>query len=235
MRYGTAAAASPAKAVVLRPAGTKAVDAALLLAEMAVPHPARPTRPGALRLAHAPLPQLQRLMGLDERLQGMAARPVVVPETIVVNRGKVYLSAASPAACGTLGISVQPTPPHSPTAKGIVERTFGTIDALLCRHLPGYTGSDVTRCGPAAETGACFSVTQLQDLLDERLVHYHHRPHEGLCHPTSCPLCPYVRKGNWKDLSDLPESAENGGGRSANPPGRTADDSAAHSGLAVDA
>ncbi|WP_405680192.1 transposase [Streptomyces sp. NBC_01238] len=104
-------------AAVLRPAGTKAVDAALLLAEMAVPHPARPSWPDALRLSHAPLPQLKRLMGLDERLQSAAARPVVVPETIVVDRGKVYLSTAFSAACETLGISVQPTPPHAPAAK----------------------------------------------------------------------------------------------------------------------
>ncbi|CAM5640160.1 hypothetical protein [Streptomyces afghaniensis 772] [Streptomyces afghaniensis] len=171
-------------AAVLRPAGTKAVDAALLLAEMAVPHPARPTWPDALRLAHTQLPQFQRLLTLDERLEGAAARPVVVPETIVVDRGKVYLSEAFTAACETLGISVQPTPPHAPAAKGIVERTFGTINALLCQHLPGYTGSDVTRRGPDAETEACFSVAQLQDLLDEWLVHYHHRPHEGLRHPT---------------------------------------------------
>lgn len=123
-------------------------------------------------------------MSLDERLQGAAARPVVVPETIVVDRGKVYLSTAFTAACETLGISVQPTPPHAPAAKGIVERTFGTINALLGQHLPGYTGSDVTRRGPAAETEACFSVAQLQDLLDEWLIHYHHRPHEGLRHPT---------------------------------------------------
>ncbi|SMF87511.1 Mu transposase C-terminal domain-containing protein, partial [Streptomyces sp. Amel2xC10] len=171
-------------AAVLRPAGTKAVDAALLLAEMAVPHPARPSWPDALCLAQTQLPQLQRLMGLDERLQGAAARPVVVPETIVVDRGKVYLSTAFSAACETLGISVQPTPPHAPAAKGIVERTFGTINALLCQHLPGYTGSNVTRRGPDAETEACFSVAQLQDLLDEWLIHYHHRPHEGLRHPT---------------------------------------------------
>ncbi|WP_254886084.1 DDE-type integrase/transposase/recombinase [Streptomyces sp. NA02950] len=149
-------------AAVLRPAGTKTVDAALLLAEVAVPHPARPTWPDALRLAHAQLPQLQRLLTLDERLEGAAARPEVVPETIVVDRGKVYLSAAFTAACETLGISVQPTPPHAPAAKGIVERTFGTINALLCQHLPGYTGSDVTRRGPGAETEACFSVAQLQ-------------------------------------------------------------------------
>ncbi|MEW2051077.1 hypothetical protein [Streptomyces sp. NPDC005476] len=69
-------------------------------------------------------------------------------------------------------------PAHSaPAAKGIVERTFGIIDALLGGHLPGCTGSDVTRRGPYADTGACFSVAQLHDLLDERLIRYHHRPH----------------------------------------------------------
>ncbi|SHM27010.1 Mu transposase C-terminal domain-containing protein [Streptomyces yunnanensis] len=67
--------------------------------------------------------------------------------------------------------------------KGIVERAFGTINALFCQHLPGYTGSDVTRRGPDTEKDACHSVAQLQDLLDEWLVHYHHRPHEGLRHP----------------------------------------------------
>lgn len=67
--------------------------------------------------------------------------------------------------------------------KGIVERTFGTINHLFCQHLPGYTGSDVTRRGPDTEKDACYSVAQLQDLLDEWLVHYHHRPHEGLRHP----------------------------------------------------
>ncbi|WP_437043996.1 Mu transposase C-terminal domain-containing protein [Streptomyces sp. enrichment culture] len=106
-----------------------------------------------------------------------------LPETIVVDRGKVFVSAAFTAACEHLGISVQPAPPHAPTAKGIVERTFGTINHLFCQHLPGYTGSDVTRRGPDTEKDACYSVPQLQDLLDEWLVHYHHRPHEGLRHP----------------------------------------------------
>ncbi|MFE7986650.1 hypothetical protein ACFUZA_31455 [Streptomyces cellulosae] len=126
------------------------------------PSPTRPAPPGptpALRLAHTQLPQCQRLLALDERLEGAAARPVVVPETIIVDRGKVYVSAAFTAACETLGISVQPTPHYAPAAKGIVERTFGTINALLCQHLPGYTGSDVTRRGPDAETEARFSAS----------------------------------------------------------------------------
>ncbi|MFI9810216.1 Mu transposase C-terminal domain-containing protein [Streptomyces sp. NPDC052301] len=150
---------------------------------MAVPHPARPTWPDILRMDHAPALPHQRLAALDERLTGAAARPVALPETIVVDRGKIFISAAFTAACEHLGISVQPAPPRAPTAKGIVERAFGTINALFCQHLPGYTGSDVTRRGPDTEKDACYSVAQLQDLLDEWLVHYHHRPHEGLRHP----------------------------------------------------
>ncbi|MFK0256637.1 Mu transposase C-terminal domain-containing protein [Streptomyces sp. NPDC090445] len=170
-------------AAVLCPSATKAVDAALLLAEMAVPHPARPAWPDIVRMDHARALPHQRLTALDERLAGAAARPVVLPETIVVDRGKVFVSRAFTAACETLGISLQPAPPHAPTAKCIVERAFGTINALFCQHLPGYTGSDVTRRGPDIEKDTCYSVAQLQDLLDEWLVHYHHRPHEGLRHP----------------------------------------------------
>ncbi|MFI6093850.1 Mu transposase C-terminal domain-containing protein [Streptomyces sp. NPDC051218] len=170
-------------AAVLCPSTTKAVDAALLLAEMAVPHPARPTWPDILRMDHAHALPHQRLATLDERLAGAAARPVVLPETLVVDRGKIFVSRAFTAACESLGISVQPAPPHAPTAKGIVERTFGTINHLFCQHLPGYTGSDVTRRGPDTEKDACYSIAQLQDLLDEWLVHYHHRPHAGLRHP----------------------------------------------------
>ncbi|MFF3735506.1 transposase [Streptomyces sp. NPDC002476] len=170
-------------AAVLCPAGTQAVDAALLLAEMAVPYPARPAWPDVLRFAHSTVLPGERLMSLDERLHGAAARPVVVPETVVVDRGKVFLSKAFTGACEVLGISVQAAPPFAPTAKGIVERTFGSINTLFCQHLPGYTGSDVTRRGKDVAREACYSVAQLQDLLDEWLVHYHHRPHQGLQHP----------------------------------------------------
>ncbi|MFF5407011.1 hypothetical protein ACFY4V_29550 [Streptomyces misionensis] len=87
-------------ATVLREEGTQAVDAALL-AEMAVPHPSRPGRPAHLRLAHATIPYT-RLPTLDARLAHAAARPVVVPETIVIGRGMVFVSAAFLAACETL-------------------------------------------------------------------------------------------------------------------------------------
>ncbi|MFF5826067.1 transposase [[Kitasatospora] papulosa] len=170
-------------AAVLREESTQAVDASLLLAEMAVPHPARPGWPEHLRLAHAAVPY-DRLLALDARLEQAAARPVVVPETIVIDRGRVFVSAAFLAACETLGVSVQPAPPRSPTAKGAVERTFGSINSLFAQHVAGYTGSHVLERGHAVEDEAHFTVAQLQELLDEWITaSWQHRPHDGLRHP----------------------------------------------------
>ena len=170
-------------AAVLRGESMKAVDAALLLAEMAVPHPVRPGWPAHLRLAHASVPY-NRLLALDARLEQAAARPVVVPETIVIDRGRVFVSAAFLAACETLGVSVQPAPPRSPAAKGAVERTFGSINSLFAQHVAGYTGSHVLERGHAVQDEAHFTVAQLQELLDEWVTAcWQHRPHDGLRHP----------------------------------------------------
>ncbi|MGW0364571.1 hypothetical protein [Streptomyces sp. NPDC002990] len=170
-------------AAVLRPHGTKAVDAALLLAEMAVPHPARPTWPTALHLSRAQVPY-RRMLSLDERLEGAAGRPVIVPETIVVDRGKINVSESFVAACETLGVSVQPAPPRRPQAKGVVERTFGSINDLFCQHVAGHTGSHVGRRGPDTAAKTQWTIPQLQDFLDEWIVcGWQNRPHEGLRHP----------------------------------------------------
>ncbi|MFF7339691.1 transposase [Streptomyces sp. NPDC008163] len=170
-------------AAVLRPHSTKAVDAALLLAEMAVPHPARPTWPSALHLSRAEVPY-ERMLSLDERLEGAAARPVVVPETIVVDRGKIYLSQGFIAACETLGVSVQPAPPGRPQAKAVVERTFGAINDLFCQHVAGHTGSNPQRRGSATAAETRWTIPQLQDFLDEWITcGWQNRPHDGLRHP----------------------------------------------------
>ncbi|MFJ3763051.1 transposase [Streptomyces sp. NPDC090080] len=170
-------------AAVLRPHSTKAVDAALLLAEMAVPHPVRPAWPSALHLSHAEVP-FERMLSLDERLEGAAARPVIVPETIVVDRGKIYLSQGFVAACETLGVSVQPAPPRRPQAKAVVERTFGSINDLFCQHVAGHTGSNPQRRGSKTAAEARWTIPQLQHFLDEWITcGWQNRPHDGLRHP----------------------------------------------------
>lgn len=169
-------------AALLRPAGTKGVDAAVLLARILVPEPMRPGWSRTLAMADSILPH-QRLMAVDKRLEHAAAKPVIVPDTIVIDHGKVFVSETFSSACSLLGISLQLARPRTPTDKAIVERTFASINSLFCQYVAGYTGSDVTRRGsdPAAE--ALWTLAQLQDLLDEWIICWQHRPHEGLRNP----------------------------------------------------
>jgi hypothetical protein len=92
-----------------------------------VPEPKRPTWPEALAMERSVVPY-ERLMSMDARLEGAAARPVITPQTIVVDQGNVFVSSSFIAADESLGISVQPTPPGNGPAKGHVERTFSSIN-----------------------------------------------------------------------------------------------------------
>ncbi|MFF9667047.1 Mu transposase C-terminal domain-containing protein, partial [Streptomyces althioticus] len=171
-------------AAVLRPMGTRAADAAVLLAQMATPMRMRPGWEQALALERSVVPY-ERLVSLDARLEGVAARPVIVPETVVVDQGRVFVSSSFLAACDSLGVSVQPVPPANGPAKGQVERTFLTIRHRFSQYVAGYTGSDVTERGGAVEDEACWTLPQLRELWEEWLVaDWQSRVHEGLRHPT---------------------------------------------------
>jgi transposase InsO family protein len=169
-------------AAVLRPS-TKAVDAALLLARALTPEPMRPGWADALRMSRSVLPH-RRLTAIDQRLEHSAARPVIVPETIVCDHGMVYMSQAFRSACRALGISFQPSHKGSPWEKGAVERSLGSVATLFAQYTAGYVGSSVEQRGRDAERAAAWSITELQDLLDEWIVAvWQNRPHDGLRHP----------------------------------------------------
>jgi transposase InsO family protein len=168
-------------AAVLRPVGTKAVDAALLLARMLVPEPMRPGWAAALGMAASRLPHA-RLVGIDARMELAAARPVIVPDTIVIDGGKVFISEVFTRACERLGVSIQRGRPRTPTDKAIVEATFSSINSLFCQHVASYTGSNPTLRGTDA-TGA-WTLPELQDLFDEWLLAgWQPRPHDALRDP----------------------------------------------------
>jgi len=170
-------------AAVLRPAGTKAVDAALLLARMLVPEPMRPGWAESLRMSASVLPHA-RLAAIDERMEAAAARPVIVPDTIVIDGGRVFISETFTRACARLGISVQRARPRTPTDKSVVEATFGSLNTLFCQYLAGYTGPNAQRRGERVEEQAAWTVPDLQDLLDEWLVAgWQGRPHDALRDP----------------------------------------------------
>jgi hypothetical protein len=173
-------------AAVLRPVGAKAVDAALLLARMMVPEPMRPGWDQALAMSASRIPHA-RLVDIDTRLQLAAAKPVIIPDTVVIDHGKVFLSEVFLRAGDTLGISVQPAREQTGSDKAIMERTFESINTLFCQHVACYTGRDVTRRGrdvDQVDERAVWSLADLQELLDEWVIAgWQSRPHEGLRHP----------------------------------------------------
>ncbi|ONI90876.1 integrase [Saccharothrix sp. ALI-22-I] len=168
-------------AAVLRPVGTKAVDASLLLAKMLVPEPMRPGWTAALRMSASRLP-FQRLLDIDARMREAAARPVIVPDQVVIDHGRVFVSETFTRACERLGISIQPARKDTPTDKAVVEATFKAIKTLFAQHVAGFKGANTTQRG--RDVTAVWTVDELQDLLDEWLiVGWQHRPHDALRDP----------------------------------------------------
>ncbi|MGW3660580.1 Mu transposase C-terminal domain-containing protein [Streptomyces sp. NPDC005151] len=171
-------------AVVLRPT-TKAADASALLARSITPETMRPGWSEALRMSRSAMPH-RRLLALDERLEHAAAKPVIVPDTIVCDHGKVFISNNFRASCRYLGISLQPTHKASPFEKGAIEKTLGSVATLFAQFVAGYTGRSVDRRGRGLKNGPLWSLPELQSLLEEWTVAvWQNRPHDALRDPDS--------------------------------------------------
>ncbi|MGW3121928.1 Mu transposase C-terminal domain-containing protein [Streptomyces sp. NPDC001107] len=169
-------------AAVLRPS-TKAADASALLARSVTPETMRPGWAEALRMSRSALPH-RRLLSIDKRLEHAAARPVIVPETIVCDHGSVFISHAFRASCRYLGINLQPAHKATPTDKGTIEKTLGSVATLFAQFVAGYTGSTTDRRGRGLEEGPLWSLPELQNLLDEWIIAiWQTRPHDSLRDP----------------------------------------------------
>ena len=116
-------------------------------------------------------------------MEAAAARPVIVPDTIVIDGGRVFISETFTRACARLGISVQRARPRTPTDKSVAEATFGSVKTPLAQHLACYTGRNPDRRGDRVAEQAAWTVPDLQDLLDEWLVIWQNRPHDALRDP----------------------------------------------------
>lgn len=117
----------------------------------------------------------------QERAEGL---PAVVPDTIVTDHGKQYLSSHIIGVCARLGICVQPAIPNKPTDKPTVERFFLTLRDSLLQYLTGYKGPDVYSRGKDVETGAFYYVAELEEIIREWVATvYHHSEHDGLALP----------------------------------------------------
>jgi putative transposase len=170
-------------AAILRPVATKSVDAAILLARSLTPLPMQPGWDASLAFSRSILPA-DMIPDDDQIKANIAAKPVIVPESITIDRGKVFVGTTFMAACERLQISVTKAAPRTPTDKPHIERFFASINAGFTQHLAGYVGPNVVSRGkdPAAE--AFWTLPEVQNLLDLWIVAtWQNRPHEGLRHP----------------------------------------------------
>ncbi|UQX10998.1 Mu transposase C-terminal domain-containing protein [Candidatus Mycobacterium methanotrophicum] len=167
------------------PVSTKSVDAASVLYQAYRPRPAGKDWP-----AHAVWPEhgIPRSVLIDvDAVEGSfvgAVGPAIVPETIVIDHGKIYVSDHLTSVCQRMGISIQPARLRTGRDKGPVERFFRTIREDLLQALPGYKGPDVHSRGLDPEAEAFFYLDELEAIIREWVaVVYHHRPHDSLVDP----------------------------------------------------
>ncbi|MCC3778807.1 Mu transposase C-terminal domain-containing protein [Streptomyces sp. UNOB3_S3] len=169
-------------AAVLRPT-TKSVDASVLLARTVTPEVMRPGWVDALRMSRSVMPH-RRLLSIDERLEHAAARPLIVPEMIVCDHGKAFISRNFLSSCRFLEIDFQPVHKGSGFEKGHIERMLNSVGTLFTQFLPGYTGRNTDRRGRHLDKQPLWSLLELQELLDEWLIsRWQNRKHDGLRDP----------------------------------------------------
>ncbi|MGP5128015.1 transposase [Brachybacterium tyrofermentans] len=158
--------------LILRPISTTAQDVAAVLFQVVTPQSWGPPSD-----EDVPAPYV----GVPETL--LAQETGALPDTIVVDHGKVYLSQRTRTVCQRLGINIQPAIPHKPTDKPTIERFFRTLRQQLLEHLAAYKGPDIYSRGKNIEGQAFYYVPELEAILREWVGIYHHTTHQGLCDP----------------------------------------------------
>lgn len=167
------------------PVSTKSVDAASVLYQAYRPRPAGKDWPARAVWPEHGVPRsvLIDVDAIEGPMVG-AAGPAIVPETIVIDHGKIYVSEHLTSVCQRMGISIQPARLRTGRDKGPVERFFRTIREDLLQVLPGYKGPDVHSRGLDPESEAFFYLDELEAIIREWVaVVYHRRPHDSLIDP----------------------------------------------------
>lgn len=162
---------------------TKAVDACELLAQALVPVPMRPGFDAAVHASNSDLP-FEELVAVDARFAQAAARPVIIPDLIVIDHGTVFAGRTFFDACEYLGISLRPARKRTGQDKGVVERTFGSIKSMFSQHVNTYTGNDPVRVRRTVDGERLWTLAELDDMLQQWIaLKWQNTPHPELADP----------------------------------------------------
>lgn len=102
-----------------------------------------------------------------------------IPNKILVDNGKIFISKHIKRVWSDLGTEYKPLKIKSPWAKGICERAARTIQENCLPFLDGYKGNRVSN-RPPKEKIKPISMEVLEKALSKTITEYHHRKHSTL-------------------------------------------------------
>ncbi|GAA2926282.1 hypothetical protein GCM10010458_05270 [Microbacterium luteolum] len=98
--------------------------------------------------------------------EAAAVVPLIVPEAVTVDRGKVFVGSTFTAACERLEISQVRANPRQGTDKPHVEGGFKRIRDGFVQYLAGYSGGHTQNRGDEPRTEAVWTLGEVRLLLD---------------------------------------------------------------------
>lgn len=112
-----------------------------------------------------------------------------IPELLASDNGRDFVSRHMRETAIKAAISLQFTPVRTPTAKGTVERSFGSTNTRLFHQLGGTTlGKALSHLNYEASKHAELTLQQLRQLMEQYVVTIHN---------------PAQRRGRWRSANDL--------------------------------
>jgi len=169
----------------------RSVDVGAVLWEVIRPYEGLPGELPYVGVPHALLIPEARYGGLREQperdpthqLPRNALGTGLVPDTLVVDHGSIFVSHHIFSIAQSLGMTIEPANIRMPNQKGQVERSFGTLEPFL-EKMPGYKGSDIKGRGENPDKSAVLDVREAENRLRgwAREV-YNESWHEGITIP----------------------------------------------------
>lgn len=172
------------------PVSTKGVDAALLLYDVVRPKAMLKGWPESARWSYVGVPEYIVLEVAETSTElGVAGIPLLQPDSIVVDQGKIFISQTFKDACARLGTNLQLARPYTPTDKAHVERVFKTIRENFVMELPGYKGPDVYSRGLDPQGESYYFIDEIEEKFAGWVAAWwQRRHHAGL----DLPYLPYI-------------------------------------------
>ena len=186
----------------LLPSNANGFEHAILLARCLTP---ASLRPGPDYHAEHELPEMpwSRYLTPEKRREYDTHRPYIVPQRIITDNGKDFVSDVFRSACNRYGIDLTEAKPGEPTNKQLVERFFSTVKSMFAENLPGFTGGRTEFRGADPASDDLLDLETVDELLDRWIsVVWQNRTHDTLRDPRN-PSVKHTPNAMYAAMFDL--------------------------------